>query len=114
LARSKDGFAFISANAIDGTASAPEIRARQKQVLGQIGKPASTLNYVIKSINHLSFQISEEVVKASNGRLMDMILLDAVKNGRLYDFSGGVLQKQANTDKLSSVVLAALFTIKVK
>jgi hypothetical protein len=114
LAQSPDHNAFISTVAASGTASAPAIKAQQKKVLAGLGKGVSKLTYVVKMINGTSFQISEQVVKSQGGKELDVIVMDAIKHGRIYDLGGGVVQGQANVDKENAAVLAALFSIKVK
>ncbi|MDB5057309.1 MAG: hypothetical protein JWO59_781, partial [Chloroflexi bacterium] len=113
LVGAKDGNAFIAASSVVGTATAAQIKARQAQALAGLGTPAGKLSYTVKPINGVMFQLSEQVIKTSKGRLVDTIVLDAVRRGDLFDFGGSVLLNQKNTDNEVNAVLASLFSIKI-
>ncbi len=61
--------------------------AQQAKVLKGFGKAQGPLNYAVKSINGVSYGVSELVTKYQ-GKVIDAVLLDTVSGGRLYDFEG--------------------------
>jgi hypothetical protein len=82
-----DKNAFVTALAVKGTATTAEIKSQQAKVLRGIGTAQGPLNYAVKSVNGVAYQISEIVTK-TNGKILDVILLDTVHGAYLYDFEG--------------------------
>src|SRR5262249_50396510 len=83
-----DQNAFVTALAVKGTATSAQIKSQQAKVLKGLGKAQGPLTYDVKAINGVAYQISEIVTKTSSGKMLDVILLDAVHGAYLYDFEG--------------------------
>lgn len=83
-----DQNAFVTALAVKGTATTAQIKSQQAKVLKGIGTAQGPLTYAVKSVNGVDYQISEIVTKTSNGKILDVILLDTVHGSYLYDFEG--------------------------
>jgi hypothetical protein len=88
---SPDRQAFITANATQGTLSLEQIQTAQRAALGLLGSVQGHITYALKSVHGLAFQMAEALVKSKAGNLLDVILLDSVQHGALYDFNAGVV-----------------------
>ena len=59
----------------------------------------------VKVVNGVPYQYAEIIAKTKKGNTVDVLLLDTVKNGYLYDFEGFVqLKKAASTAEAAKLV----------
>jgi hypothetical protein len=100
---SPDTNAIVLDTVTVGTATKAEIKAQQATVLKGFGKAQGTLNYAVKSVNGVPFQISELVTKYQ-GKLLDVVLLDTVHGNFLYDFEGLTLYNKPTTKAETALV----------
>lgn len=110
---SPDHNAFITANAVHGTASLAQIKTAQKNALSNLGKVQGKITYALKSIHGLDFQTAEAVVKNSAGHSLDTILLDTVRHGSLYDFDAGVVEGTSLTNNETVALQNSLNSIQI-
>jgi hypothetical protein len=109
-----DHHAFLSANAtaVGGPVTAAQIRQQQKVVLVGQHAGANTIRYAVRRIHGVTYQVAEGHVKQGN-RYVDVILVDTLHRGYIFDFNAGVLLKARSTaaetkllqDSLSSITL---------
>lgn len=109
---SPSGTAFLTTHGVKGTATKSEIKAQQKKVLTGLGQLLGKVSYAEKAINGVPFQLSEAVVK-SKGKQIDLLVIDTVLNGYLYDFEAFVVLKGAHTNREIKQVQSALNSITI-
>lgn len=98
-----DHSAAVIDSATLGTATTAAIKAQQAKVLKGLGTPQGPLTYAVKSINGINYQISELVTK-TNGKLLDVILLDTVHGAYLYDFEGFIAFNKPTTKAATATI----------
>ena len=104
---SPDNLAIFTAKAVKGTATEAAIKAQQRSVLLGFGVSHGPLTASVKVVNGVPYQYAEIVAKTKKGNTVDVLLLDTVKNGYLYDFEGFVqLEKAASTADSQKLVKA--------
>ncbi len=109
---SPDTNAIVLDTASLGSGTPAQIKAQQAKVLKGLGTAKGPLNYAVKVINGVSYEVSE-VVTNTQGKLLDVVLLDTVHGKYLYDFEALTLYNKPSTkaevalvDKmLNSIVL---------
>lgn len=92
---SPDNLAIFTAKAIKGTATASAIKDQQRKVLLGFGVSHGAIAAAVKVVNGVPYQYAEIRAKTKKGNIVDVLLLDTVKNGYLYDFEGFVQLKKA-------------------
>jgi|GEM_PF-2054897 len=102
---SPDNLALFTAKGVKGTATAAAIRAQQRSVLLGFGVSRGPIAASVKVVNGVPYQYAEIIAKTKKGNTVDVLLLDTVKNGYLYDFEGFVqLKKAASTAEAAKLV----------
>ena len=81
-----DKATFVTAYAVQGTATAKEIKDQQSKVLMGLGTPEGTLAYKTRKIGGVTFETSAITTKLKDGTVLDVALADGIHNGYLYDF----------------------------
>ncbi len=96
-----DQHAFLTASATaaaSGSMTGAQIAAQQRKVLLGDHVTPSTITHEVRDINGVVFQISEGVTtQTAHHQALDMIILDALHGGYLYDFGAGVILKLHGT-----------------
>jgi hypothetical protein len=115
---SPDHRAFLTASAIPvggNTVTTAQIKQQQKSVLlGQHAMPSS-MTFNVRRINGVSFLIAEGVARQVTGnRFMDLILVDSLHRGYIFDFNAGVLMKVQSTSAETKLLVNSLNTIRLK
>lgn len=111
--RAPDGNGFLSALGVRGTATKAEIKSQQRKVLLGLGKPQGAVSYGLKTINGISYQVSEIVSKATSGQILDVIVLDTVHGAYLYDFEAISVLHTSTTKKETGEIIASLNSITI-
>jgi hypothetical protein len=88
-----DTYAIVTAAATAGSATAAEVKAMQAKVLKGLGKAQGSLTYKLASIHGITYALSEIVTKTAQSKVLDLVLLDTVHGGYLYDFEAFLVYK---------------------
>jgi hypothetical protein len=81
-----DTNAIVTASATAGSATQAEIKAQQAKVLKGAGQAQGPLSYKLASIHGYTYAVSEIVTTTAEGKMLDMVLVDTVHGGYVYDF----------------------------
>ena len=113
-----DQHAFLTASATaapDGSMTGAQIAAQQRKVLIGDHITPGTITHEVRAINGVDFQISEGVTThTSNHQTLDMIILDSLHGGYLYDFDAGVVLKVHSTGGEIAQIQHSLNSIKLR
>lgn len=115
MAKAPDHNAFLTASAIatGENVTAAQVKQQQKTVLQSLHAVAGSMTFETKSINGVVFLIGEAVAR-QNHRELDVILVDTVRHGYIYDFDAGVIMNAPSTAAETTLLQRSLNSITFK
>ncbi len=113
MLRTTDRNAFITANASRASGSPAQINAAQKNVFKQLGTLQGKVIVRNKKVGVLAIETAEAVVK-SNGKRIDVYLVDVSRHGYIYDFNAGVVLGTPHTSAELAAISASYASIQIR